>query len=125
MRLAPEQIDPYADRVLVRPDPLPEMSAGGLHLPASAVAYNHDWFPISGTVIRVGRRVVEPFEPGERVSFQRYGGAELDLCGERHFLMLEADILGRLTDGSIVSLVPQGLASRLKTDRIVKAVGEL
>ena len=108
----------------MRPDPAPTMSAGGLHLPAASVSYNHDWFPLAGTVVRRGRRVIEPFDAGERVAFQRYAGTEVELGGERHLLMLEADIIGRVTDGSQVSLVPQGTSSRLKTDRVVKAIGE-
>lgn len=99
-----DEITPYQDYVLVKPDDYPETTESGLVLlPRTATTYNPDWFPTGGVVVKVGPKVQE-IPVGCRVRFQRYEGKELHLSDpnpmnvsqamNRHFIMREGDIWG-------------------------------
>jgi co-chaperonin GroES (HSP10) len=90
-----DEITPYQDYVLVKPDDYPHASESGLILlPRTATTYNPDWFPTGGQVVKVGPHVQE-IPVGARVRFQRYEGTAIHLGEmERHFLMREGEIWG-------------------------------
>ena len=90
-----DEITPYQDYVLVKPDAHPETTESGLVLlPRTVTTYNPDWFPTRGVVVKTGAKVSE-VSVGQIVRFQRYEGKELHLGHmERHFLMREGDIWG-------------------------------
>lgn len=95
-----DEITPYQDYVLVKPDDHPETTESGLVLlPRTVTTYNPEFFPTRGTVVKAGPKVTEVSE-GQVVRFQRYEGKELMLPvdGEvfpgRFFIMREDDIWG-------------------------------
>lgn len=135
-----EQIRPFGDRLIVRPDPKVE-EQGTIVLPDVAKADNPNWYTVSGVVLKVGdgmrddewkcsnrqcgrierRRVNHrcsvcgataqlyrsadrrPFDvkPGDRVTFNRFAGKQIEIGtpdrwgnGERVLVMREMEVLG-------------------------------
>ncbi len=90
------QLKPLGDRVLVRPDPAEETTAGGLFIPDTAKEK-----PQQGTVVSVGPgttengvRVEMSVNDGDAVLYGKYAGTEVTLDGEDFLIMRETDILG-------------------------------
>ncbi|NBC01576.1 MAG: co-chaperone GroES [Bacteroidetes bacterium] len=89
-------LKPLGDRVLVRPDPADETTAGGLFIPDTAKEK-----PQQGTVVSVGPgttengvHIVMSVKDGDAVLYGTYAGTEVTLDGEDFLIMREADILG-------------------------------
>lgn len=53
-----EDVRPFGDRILVRPDPRPEM-AGAIHIPQTVTADNPNYYSMTGTVLKLGDGVRE------------------------------------------------------------------
>jgi len=90
------QLKPLGDRVLVRPNPADETTAGGLFIPDTAKEK-----PQQGTVVSVGPgttengvRVEMSVHDGDAVLYGKYAGTEVTLDGEDFLIMRETDILG-------------------------------
>lgn len=91
------KVRPLGDRVLVRPEDVSEVSAGGVVLPAQAQEK-----PRMGTVISVGgglldaegKRVAPQVEPGEMVLYSQYGGVDVEVGEEKLLILREGDLLG-------------------------------
>lgn len=96
------EIRPIRDHVLVRPDAVPTLTAGGLHIPQTVNADNPNYYTMTGTVIACGKGVHdgETFKPvqvkaGDRVVFSRYAGKQIEVDGRHRVLMLkEPEIIG-------------------------------
>ena len=95
---------PLGNKVLVKLiENMPEdnKTKSGIYLPEKT---KQDW-PMQGTVIEVGPghvtkkgETIRPiFSPGDIVVFGAYTGHEKDLDGEKHILIPENELLGRLT----------------------------
>ena len=97
-------LKPLGDRVLIKPDTLPEQTDSGLHLV-------RDWNPeITGEVVAVPERVdahcpdcgsrvflVPQVKTGDTVVFSwQTPGQEVREDGDRYLLMRESDILAVL-----------------------------
>lgn len=84
-----------ADRILVRPDPLPEMTKSGLHLmletrpnfTGTVVALGE------GPVTKRGVRLEHYVELGDHVIFSPSAGEEMYFENEVLFVMREEDVL--------------------------------
>lgn len=91
------------DRVMVRPDPVEEVTAGGIILPDTSKPT-----AVIGTVIALGEGMsdgegnVKPpqVQVGDRVMFARYAGAGLSWKGEHFMVMAERDIYLRWREDS-------------------------
>jgi chaperonin GroES len=90
-----KNIQPLADRVVVRPLKDMEAMRGGLYIPDTAKEK-----PQQGTVIAVGpgrfdkgARVPMDLEQGQTVLFGRYSGAEVKLDDEEVLIIRESDVL--------------------------------
>jgi chaperonin GroES len=101
-------LKPLTDRVLIKPDAVPEQTESGLHL-------IQDWKPENmGEVVGVAERT-ESFCPecggkvftapsvkvGDVVLFSWTSGQEIRVNGERFLLMREADLLAVLENESV------------------------
>lgn len=90
-------IRPLADRVVVKPLPMEEVTKGGIVLPDTAKEK-----PQKGEVIAVGpgrlldngQRVAVDVKVGDKVLYSKYAGNEVKLDGEEYLILREADILG-------------------------------
>jgi len=93
------QLKPLGDRVLVRPNPPEETTAGGLFIPDTAQEK-----PLHGTVVSVGPGTTENgvhvnmnVHEGDAVLYGKYAGTDVTLDGEELLIMRESDILGVVT----------------------------
>ncbi|HRI06095.1 MAG TPA: co-chaperone GroES [Candidatus Dojkabacteria bacterium] len=87
-------IQPLGKRVVVTPDQVEEKTAGGLYVPASA---NEDKKSDTGTVVALGIVNDKDFkftvEAGNRVYFKKYSPEEVEINGEKYYILDEEDIL--------------------------------
>jgi chaperonin GroES len=87
---------PLHDRVIVKPAPADEKTAGGIIIPDTAKEK-----PQRGVVIAVGPgKKDEPvsIKKGDTVLYSKYAGTEIQLNGEEMLIMRESDIMCKLGD---------------------------
>lgn len=84
------QFEPLADRLLVRRRPPEARSAGGLHIPPSAMEKINQ-----GEVVSVGPKVEDGrLEAGAVIVFGKYAGDEIVLADEDFVVIREVDVFG-------------------------------
>ena len=94
-KLVDGKIVPLNDRLLVKRDGVKEKTETGLFIPIEAQEP-----PLQGEVLAVGsgallqdgRRRKLDVEPGNRVLFNKYAGAEIEFDGETYIILTERDI---------------------------------
>ncbi len=89
------KIKPLADRVLVKPDPAEEKTAGGLIIPDTAKEK-----PLAGTVVAAGpgtEEVKMEVKAGDKVLYGKYAGTEITHDGETYLMMKQNDIFAVLS----------------------------
>jgi chaperonin GroES len=89
-------IQPLGKRVLVQPDEVEQVTAGGLVLPPSA---NDDKRPATGTIVSLGigkddgKDIVFDVKVGDKVYFKKYSPEEVEIEGKKYLLLDTDDIL--------------------------------
>lgn len=96
--MAIKSVHPAGHRVLVKPDPVEEVTKGGIII-------QHDnkdrvqQAQVTGTIIEVGPQAWKDFSDGtpwatsgDRVLFAKFGGYEIDVEGVLHRVMNDEDI---------------------------------
>ena len=84
-------VKPLSDRVLVKPNPAEEKTAGGLFIPDTAKEK-----PLTGKVVAVGPGTAEvkmEVSVGDTVIYGKYSGTELNYEGENYLIMKQSDIV--------------------------------
>ena len=87
-------IQPLADRVLVKPAAAEEKTVGGIIIPDSAKEK-----PLRGTVLAVGNGTKDEqmvLKEGDTILYGKYAGTELELDGEKLLIMRQSDVLAKL-----------------------------
>ncbi len=92
-------IRPLGERVIVKPSPSEEKTAGGLYIPETAKEK-----PQKGEVIAVGpgrkaddgQRLPMEVKVGDKVLYGKYSGTEMKVDGETYLIIKESDILAIL-----------------------------
>ena len=87
-------IKPLADRVLIKPAPAEEKTAGGLIIPDTAKEK-----PLQGEVLAVGNGTKDEemvLHAGDHVLYGKYAGTEVELDGEKYLIMRQSDVLAVL-----------------------------
>lgn len=87
-------IKPLADRVLVKPAPAEEKTAGGIIIPDTAKEK-----PLQGSVLAVGNGTKDEemvLKAGDTVLYGKYAGTEVELDGEKYLIMRQSDVLAVL-----------------------------
>ena len=87
-------IKPLADRVLIKPAPAEEKTAGGLIIPDTAKEK-----PLQGEVLAVGNGTKDEemaLHTGDHVLYGKYAGTEVELDGEKYLIMRQSDVLAVL-----------------------------
>ncbi|GIM17206.1 hypothetical protein Vretimale_19723 [Volvox reticuliferus] len=93
------ELQPLADRVLVRVEEVSDVTLGGVILPDSAKER-----PLSGTVVRTGpgkydkaaegKRKAMTVQPGDKVLYFKYAGDNMETPeGAKYVVLREDDIL--------------------------------
>ena len=91
-------IQPLADRVVVRPIEREEVTKGGIYLPDTAKEK-----PQEGEVLAVGqgrlsedgKRIPMDVKVGDIVVYSRYGGTEIKVDDDKLMILRESDILAK------------------------------
>ncbi len=89
------KIRPLADRVLIKPDPAEEKTAGGLIIPETAKEK-----PLAGTVVAAGpgtEDVKMEVKAGDKVLYGKYAGTEITHDGDTYLMMKQNDIFAVLS----------------------------
>ena len=84
-------IKPLADRVLISPTPVEEVTAAGIIIPETAKEK-----PLKGTVIATGNGTKDEemvVKAGDEVLFGKYAGTEVELEGTKDLNMRQSDVL--------------------------------
>lgn len=90
------QIQPLADRVVVRPLEETEEMRGGLYIPDTAKEKPQQGEIIAvgpGKVNDAGERVAMEVKEGDRVLYGKYSGTEVTLGDEQYLILRESDVL--------------------------------
>ena len=84
-------IQPLADRVLIEPTPVEEVTMSGIIIPDSAKEK-----PLRGTVLATGNGTKDEemvVKKGDNVLYGKYAGTEIELDGTKYLIMRQSDIL--------------------------------
>ncbi len=84
-------IQPLADRVLIKPAPAEEKTAGGIIIPDTAKEK-----PLQGQVLAAGNGTKDEemiLKSGDIVLYGKYAGTEVELDGEKFLIMRQSDVL--------------------------------
>ena len=87
-------IKPLADRVLVKPAPAEEKTAGGIIIPDTAKEK-----PLQGEVLATGDGTKDEemvLKAGDKVLYGKYSGTEVEFDGEKYLIMRQSDVLAVL-----------------------------
>jgi chaperonin GroES len=93
---ASTQIQPLADRIVIKPLEETEQMRGGLYIPDTAKEK-----PQQGEVIAVGpgkltdegKRIPAEVKVGDRVLYGKYSGTEVTVSDEQYLIVRETDVL--------------------------------
>jgi chaperonin GroES len=101
-------IDPLDVRVLVKPDPVEQRTAGGIILAAETIE-KQEAAAVDATLIAVGANAFSEAKgnpafiaprPGDRVMIAKYGGVQRKGAdGEQYRVMNDIDVVAVLTEG--------------------------
>lgn len=94
LRQAIMNIKPLADRVLIKPAPAEEKTAGGIIIPDTAKEK-----PLQGEVLAAGNGTKDEemvLKAGDTVLYGKYAGTEVELDGEKYLIMRQSDVLAIL-----------------------------
>ncbi len=86
-------LKPLSDRVLVKPAPAEQKTAGGIIIPDSAKEK-----PLKGEVVAVGPGTKDEtmqVAVGDFVLYGKYSGTEIELDGQKYLIMRQSDILAK------------------------------
>jgi chaperonin GroES len=96
-------LEPMADRVIVKPIEKEEVTKGGLVIPDTAKEK-----PQEGEIIAVGpgrlsedgKRIPVDVKKGDRVIYAKFAGTELKYHDQDYLVLRESDILARISKPS-------------------------
>ena len=84
-------IKPLADRVVIKPTPVEEVTMAGIIIPDSAKEK-----PLKGTILAVGNGTKDEemqLKEGDQVLYGKYAGSEIEFDGEKYLIMRQSDVL--------------------------------
>lgn len=87
-------IKPLADRVLIKPAPAEEKTAGGIIIPDTAKEK-----PLQGEVLATGNGTKDEemvLKAGDTVLYGKYAGTEVKFDGVKYLIMRQSDVLAVL-----------------------------
>lgn len=87
-------IKPLADRVLIKPAPAEEKTAGGIIIPDTAKEK-----PLQGEVLATGNGTKDEemvLKAGDTVLYGKYAGTEVEFDGVKYLIMRQIDVLAVL-----------------------------
>jgi len=94
----PANLQPLADRLVVKPIQKEEMTKGGIFLPDTAKEKPQEGEVIAvgpGRITDDGKRIEMDVKVGDRVIYSKYGGSEIKINDEELIILRESDILAK------------------------------
>jgi len=92
------ELQPLADRLVVRPIEREEKTKGGIFLPDTAKEKPQEGEVLAvgpGRITDDGKRLAMDIEVGDIVIYARYGGTEIKIDEEELVILRESDILAK------------------------------
>jgi len=92
------ELQPLADRLVVRPIEREEKTKGGIFLPDTAKEKPQEGEVLAvgpGRITDDGNRLAMDIEVGDIVIYARYGGTEIKIDEEELVILRESDILAK------------------------------
>ena len=93
-------LEPMADRVIVKPVEKEEVTKGGLVIPDTAKEKPQEGEVIAvgpGRISEDGKRITVDVKKGDRVIYARFAGTELKYDNEDYLVLRETDILAKVS----------------------------
>lgn len=93
-------LEPLADRVIVKPIEREEVTKGGIVLPDTVKERPQEGEVIAigpGRLSEDGKRIPVDVKKGDRVIYAKYGGTELKHDDVDYLVLRESDILAKVT----------------------------
>lgn len=84
-------IKPLADRVLIEPTAVEEVTMSGIYIPDSAKEK-----PLKGKVVATGNGTKDEemvLKAGDEVLYGKYAGTEIEFEGTKYLIMRQSDVL--------------------------------
>lgn len=101
------KIEPAGHRVIVKPDPLEEISAGGIVIAHGADKKRKEQAQQTGVIVAIGPNAWKAFDDGapwavvgDRVYFAKYGGHIIEDGDEEYRLLNDEDITAIIREGA-------------------------
>ena len=91
-------IEPLADRLVVKPIEREEVTRGGIVLPDTAKEKPQEGEVLAigpGRLSEEGKRIAMDIKVGDTVVYSKYGGTEIKIEGEELVILRESDILAK------------------------------
>jgi len=91
-------LQPLADRVLVRPIETEEVTKGGIVLPDTVKEKPQEGKILAagpGRLSEDGKRIAMEVKTGDIIIYAKYGGTEIKVDGEELVILRESDILAK------------------------------
>jgi chaperonin GroES len=92
-------LNPLADRVVVKPLEEQETKKGGIIIPDTAKEKPHEGQVVAvgpGKIADNGERITPEVKKGDRVLYSKYAGTEVTVDGEELLIIKDSDILATL-----------------------------
>ena len=86
-----QSIIPLHDRIVIKPAPSEDISAGGIFIPSTAKEK-----PSKGEIVAVGKGLKDAplsVKVGDTVHYGKHAGVEIDAFGGKSLIMKEFDVL--------------------------------
>jgi len=94
------ELQPMADRVLVKPIEREEMTKSGIYLPDTVKEKPQEGEVIAagpGKMTDDGKRLAMDVKVGDTVIYTKYGGMEIKIDDEELIILRESDIMAKKT----------------------------
>ena len=94
------QIQPMADRVVIRPTEQEEITKSGIYLPDTARERPQEGEVVAagpGRYLSNGKRLEMELKSGDKVIYSKYSGSEIQVEDEELLVMSSNDILAKIS----------------------------
>jgi chaperonin GroES len=98
MAIKTKELQPLADRLVVKPIQKEEMTKSGIFIPDTAKEKPQEGEVIAigpGKMTDEGKRIPMDLKIGDRVIYSKYGGSEIKIDDVEMIILRESDILAK------------------------------
>ena len=92
-------IQPLADRIVVKPSPAEEKTASGIIIPDTAKEKPQEGEIVAvgkGRITDDGKEIALELKVGDKILYGKYSGTEITIGGEEYLIMKESDVYAKI-----------------------------